>query len=44
MVGFFVGQVEQVIKEQNMLDAFAMIEGYCLLLTERVKLIEHDNR
>ncbi|KAJ8445352.1 hypothetical protein Cgig2_010710 [Carnegiea gigantea] len=37
-------RVEQVIKEQNMLDAFAMIEGYCLLLTERVKLIEHDNR
>lgn len=37
-------RVEQVIKEQNMLDAFAMIEGYCLLLTERVELIEHDNR
>lgn len=37
-------RVEQVIKEQNMLDAFAMIEGYCLLLSERVKLVEHDNR
>lgn len=35
-------RVEQVIKEQNMLDVFAMVEGYCILLRERVKLIEHE--
>lgn len=35
-------RVEQVIKEQNMLDVFAMVEGYCILLSERVKLIEHE--
>ncbi|KAK6921761.1 Vacuolar protein sorting-associated protein Ist1 [Dillenia turbinata] len=35
-------RVEQVIREQNMLDVFAMIEGYCLLLVERVNLIEQD--
>lgn len=34
--------VELVVKEQNMLDAFAMIEGYCNLLVERVNLIEQE--
>ncbi|KAM7484539.1 hypothetical protein LguiA_000548 [Lonicera macranthoides] len=34
-------RVEQVIKEQNMLDAFAMIQGYCDLLIERANLLEH---
>ncbi|XP_059655532.1 uncharacterized protein LOC132302639 [Cornus florida] len=35
-------RVEQVIKEQNMLDVLAMIEGYCLLVLERLNLIEQD--
>ncbi|XP_021754285.1 uncharacterized protein LOC110719615 [Chenopodium quinoa] len=35
-------RVEQVIKEQNMLDVFSMIESYCILLSERVKLIEDE--
>lgn len=35
-------QVEHVIKEQNMLDVYDMLEGYCNLLTERIHLIEHD--
>lgn len=35
-------QVEQVIKEQNMLDVFVIIEGYCLLVIERVHLIEQE--
>ncbi|GLT34476.1 hypothetical protein SLA2020_089860 [Shorea laevis] len=35
-------RVEQVIKEQNMLDVFVMLEGYCNLLIERVHLMEHD--
>ncbi|KAK9276996.1 hypothetical protein L1049_006535 [Liquidambar formosana] len=35
-------RVEQVIKEQNMLDVFVMMEGYCLLLVERVDLIEQE--
>lgn len=34
-------QVEHVIKEQNMLDAFAMIENYCDLLIERAVLLEN---
>ncbi|KAK9091243.1 hypothetical protein Sjap_024420 [Stephania japonica] len=33
-------RVEHVIQEQNMLDAFVMIEGYCYVLIERVSLIE----
>ncbi|KAM7464357.1 hypothetical protein LguiA_032478 [Lonicera macranthoides] len=33
-------RVEQVIKEQNLLDVFSMIEGYCHLLIEMVNLIE----
>ncbi|GMN57085.1 hypothetical protein TIFTF001_026200 [Ficus carica] len=32
-------RVEHVIKEQNMLDAFSLIEFFCQLLLERVKLI-----
>ncbi|XP_075473416.1 uncharacterized protein LOC142504433 [Primulina tabacum] len=35
-------RVEQVIKEQNMLDVYAMLEGYCHLLIERVSLIEQE--
>ncbi|XP_015895592.3 uncharacterized protein LOC107429426 [Ziziphus jujuba] len=35
-------RVEQVIKEQNMLDVYVMIEGYCNLLLERFQLIEHE--
>lgn len=35
-------RVEQVIKEQNMLDVFVIIEGYCLLVIERVHLIEQE--
>lgn len=30
------------MKEQNMLDAFGMMEGYCNLLIERVHLIEQE--
>lgn len=36
----FVVQVEHVIKERNMLDAFVTMESYCNLLIERVHLIE----
>ncbi|KAA8532724.1 hypothetical protein F0562_032757 [Nyssa sinensis] len=35
-------RVDQVIKEQNLLDVFVMIEGYCLLVIERVNLIEQE--
>ncbi|XP_021887947.1 dentin sialophosphoprotein-like [Carica papaya] len=35
-------RVEQVIREQNMLDAFVMIENYCHLLIERVVLIQKN--
>ncbi|KAE8681306.1 putative tbp-1 interacting protein [Hibiscus syriacus] len=35
-------RVEQVVKEQNMLDVFGIIEGYCNLLIERVHLIEQE--
>lgn len=35
-------RVEQVIKEQNMLDVYVMIERYCNLLIERVHLIEQE--
>ncbi|KAK3222573.1 hypothetical protein Dsin_009598 [Dipteronia sinensis] len=35
-------RVEHVIKEQNMLDAFVMMESYCNLLIERIHLIEQD--
>lgn len=35
-------QVEVVIREQNMLDAYAMIENYFHLLVERVVLIQNN--
>ncbi|OMO90241.1 hypothetical protein CCACVL1_07440 [Corchorus capsularis] len=35
-------RVEQVIKEQNMLDVFVMLEGYCNLVIERIHFIEQD--
>ncbi|KAL3501696.1 hypothetical protein ACH5RR_036145 [Cinchona calisaya] len=35
-------RVEQVIREQNMLDVYVMIEGYCHQLIERIDLIEHE--
>lgn len=35
-------RVEQVIKEQNMLDVFDMVEGYCLLTIERINLIQQE--
>ncbi|KAF8399139.1 hypothetical protein HHK36_015004 [Tetracentron sinense] len=35
-------RVEHVIKDQNMLDVFVMIEGYCHLLIERVDLVENN--
>ncbi|KAK4376473.1 hypothetical protein RND71_002769 [Anisodus tanguticus] len=35
-------RVEQVIKEQNMLDLFDMIEGYCNLAIERINLIQQE--
>ncbi|XP_073158470.1 uncharacterized protein [Henckelia pumila] len=35
-------RVEQVIKEQNMLDVYVMLEGYCHLLMERVSLIQQQ--
>ncbi|CAL9058316.1 unnamed protein product [Musa banksii] len=34
-------RVEYVIKEQNMLDAFAMVEHYCHLLGERAVFLDH---
>lgn len=44
VLSFFCGfeQVEQVIKEQNMFDVYAIIEGYCVLLEERVNVIEEQ--
>ncbi|KAL4278464.1 hypothetical protein GQ457_03G012200 [Hibiscus cannabinus] len=35
-------RVEQVMKEQNMLDVFGILEGYCNLLAERIHLIEQE--
>ncbi|KAJ9147359.1 hypothetical protein P3X46_029533 [Hevea brasiliensis] len=35
-------RVEHVIKEQNMMDTFAMIEDYCYLLIDRVMLLKKD--
>ncbi|XP_022727000.1 uncharacterized protein LOC111282949 [Durio zibethinus] len=35
-------RVEQVIKEQNMLDVFVILEGYCNLVIERVHLIGQE--
>ncbi|KAL4574554.1 hypothetical protein LXL04_021387 [Taraxacum kok-saghyz] len=36
-------RVEQVIKDQNMLDVYDMIHGYCHLLIQRINLIEQVN-
>lgn len=30
------------MKEQNMVDVFVILEGYCNLLVERLHLIEQD--
>ncbi|XP_077234579.1 uncharacterized protein LOC143876770 [Tasmannia lanceolata] len=35
-------RVEHVIKAQNMLDVFVLIEGYCHLLTERLVLVQNQ--
>ncbi|KAG5001354.1 hypothetical protein AAZX31_08G254800 [Glycine max] len=35
-------RVEHVMKDQNMLDVYVRIEGYCNLLIERVHLIEQE--
>ncbi|KAF7808902.1 IST1-like protein [Senna tora] len=35
-------RAEQVVKEQNLLDVYDKIEGYCNLLIERVHLIEQE--
>ncbi|TYG85486.1 hypothetical protein ES288_A13G058100v1 [Gossypium darwinii] len=35
-------RVDQVIKEQNMLYVFVILEGYCNLVIERLHLIEQD--
>ncbi|XLT59386.1 hypothetical protein S245_052463 [Arachis hypogaea] len=35
-------RVEHVIKEQNMLDMYDKIEGYCNLVIERIHLIEQE--
>ncbi|KAJ4843161.1 hypothetical protein Tsubulata_018588 [Turnera subulata] len=35
-------RVEQVMKEQNMLDAYVMMEGYINLLMERLHLLEQE--
>ncbi|KAH7836112.1 hypothetical protein Vadar_032842 [Vaccinium darrowii] len=35
-------RVEQVIKEQNALDVFVMLEGYFHLLVERINLIQQE--
>ncbi|PHU02007.1 hypothetical protein BC332_27258 [Capsicum chinense] len=35
-------RVEQVIKEQNMLDVLEMVEGYCLMTIERINLIQQE--
>ncbi|KAK4753525.1 hypothetical protein SAY87_001629 [Trapa incisa] len=35
-------RVEQVIKDQNMVDAYLLMERYCNLLIERVDLVEQE--
>lgn len=35
-------RVEQVIKDQKLLDAYAIIESYCEVVLERIKLLEHE--
>ncbi|KAK1425649.1 hypothetical protein QVD17_21004 [Tagetes erecta] len=35
-------RVDQVIKEQNMIDVFDMVDGYCHLLLQMINLIEKE--
>nr|XP_043625319.1 uncharacterized protein LOC122596754 [Erigeron canadensis] len=35
-------RVDQLIKEQNMLDVYVMVDGYCHLLMQMVNLIEQE--
>lgn len=35
-------RVEQVIKDQKLLDAYAIIESYCEVVLERIKQLEHQ--
>ncbi|XP_047342477.1 uncharacterized protein LOC124945978 [Impatiens glandulifera] len=35
-------RVEQVIKEDNMIDAFVMLEGYCFMILERINLLQQQ--
>lgn len=35
-------RVEHVVKEQNMLDVYMLIDGFCHLLIERVNLLEQE--
>ncbi|KAK4771927.1 hypothetical protein SAY86_013702 [Trapa natans] len=35
-------RVEQVIKDQNMVDAYLLMESYCNLLIERIDLLEQE--
>ncbi|KAI3497898.1 hypothetical protein L2E82_13868 [Cichorium intybus] len=37
-----LNRVDQVIKEQNMLDMFVMMDGYCHLLSQMANLIEQE--
>lgn len=37
-----LNRVEQVIKEQNMLDVFVLVEGYCHLFVERLDLVDKE--
>ncbi|CAN1244704.1 IST1-like protein [Linum perenne] len=37
-----INQAEHVIKEQNMLEVYLMMEDYCNLLVERVHLLEQE--
>ncbi|KAK1412073.1 hypothetical protein QVD17_33038 [Tagetes erecta] len=37
-----LNRVDQVIKEQNMLDVLVMVDGYCHLLLQMVNLIEKE--
>lgn len=34
--------MEQVIKDQKLLDAYAIIESYCEVVLERIKQLEHE--
>ncbi|KAL1807017.1 hypothetical protein ACET3Z_030085 [Daucus carota] len=37
-----LNRVEQVIKEQNMVDVFVIVEGYCHLFVERLDLVDKE--